>query len=124
MENGGSYPSVVRQHEVFAGDWEIGNAVTVLRHQSPSSNPTPRTLKPQQLLRCGARVCGERARSEADTLAGYSFLLLTTRSTFQGAKEVRSSKSWIARSDSFQERNGEGGEEAPFVVREESEGGR
>lgn len=60
------FPPVVRQHEVFAGDWEIGNAVTVLRHQSPSSNPTPRTLKPQQLLLVG-RACGERTRSEADT---------------------------------------------------------
>jgi hypothetical protein len=37
--------SVLLCDEVFAGDWGIGNAVTVLQHQSPSSNPT---LKPQQ----------------------------------------------------------------------------
>lgn len=55
----------VRQDEVFAGDWEIGNAVTVLQDQSPS---TP-TLKPQQQGNqdhSSCVVCGVFARARGN----------------------------------------------------------
>lgn len=86
------FPPVVRQHEVFAGDWEIGNAVTVLRHQSPSSNPTPEPLNRNSSCLWGARVVRGQEARRIHRATGWLFLPFTYSLHVQRSKEARSRK--------------------------------